>query len=169
PAHRGTGVGQRVEARLQPRGGGLPAALAEAAQVLAAGRPGRQRLRRQERVLQLRADQRVRRRDRSLQRADGVLIRRCSWQSHGNEGPAPAGPFRSSSVRDGTAPVPGPAGARRLASAAAYEARAAGSWSGSSTTNSAPLPGSPELNALTDPPCSSTNWWTMLSPTPSPP
>src|SRR5690606_7906216 len=62
-----------VEARLQPRTGGVPAADAQAAQVLAAGGPRGQRLRRQERVLLLRADQRVRGRDRGLQRADGVL------------------------------------------------------------------------------------------------
>src|SRR5690606_9136314 len=52
-AHRPAGVGQRVEARLPARAGRVPAAVAEAAEVLAAGLARGQRVRRQERVLRL--------------------------------------------------------------------------------------------------------------------
>src|SRR5690606_41252916 len=52
-AHRGAGLGQRVDARLPARTGGLPAGHAAPAEVLAAGGARGQRARRQERVLQL--------------------------------------------------------------------------------------------------------------------
>jgi glycine dehydrogenase len=53
PAHRHHGRRQRVDPRLPARAGGVSAADSQTAEVLATGGPRRQRLRRQERVLQL--------------------------------------------------------------------------------------------------------------------
>ena len=74
-AHRDAGCGRRLEPRLQPRTGGVPAGNAQTPEVLATGRARGQRVRRQERVLQLRSDRRFQGRAGSLQRADGGLIR----------------------------------------------------------------------------------------------
>src|SRR5690606_2318187 len=74
-AHRRAGQREPMDPRLPARAGGLPAALAQAAEVLAAGGPRGQRLRRQERVLQLHPGRSLRRRDRGLQRTRRVLTR----------------------------------------------------------------------------------------------
>ncbi len=64
----------RVDPRLPARAGRVPAAEPEVAEVLVAGGSRGQRLWRQERVLQLRADQRLQgRRHRGIQRAERVL------------------------------------------------------------------------------------------------
>src|SRR5690606_26357823 len=74
-AHRRAGQREPVGPWLPARAGRLPAALAEAAEVLATGGARGQRLRRQERVLQLRPGRGLRRRHRGLQRARRVLTR----------------------------------------------------------------------------------------------
>src|SRR5690606_25354671 len=77
PAHRSAGVGERVDPRLPARAGGVPAALAQAAEILAAGGARGQRLRGQERVLLVRHDQRVQGRNRSVTRTERVLAGRA--------------------------------------------------------------------------------------------
>ncbi len=69
-AHRHHGLRQRVDPRLPARAGRVPAAQPEAAEVLVAGGPRGQHLRRQERVLQLRAGGSVQGRDRGVQRTE---------------------------------------------------------------------------------------------------
>jgi glycine dehydrogenase len=59
PAHRG-GAGRRVEPPVQPRAGGVPGGVADRRQVLAAGRPGRQRVRRPQPGLRLPVDRELR-------------------------------------------------------------------------------------------------------------